>query len=467
MKQVILSANDTIEVEQELKDVVTELYEIGAIQFGSFKLKSGAESSYYIDLRRAISYPQLLARMSDLMRAKANSLSFNVICGVPYAALALCSGISLRHNLPMIMVRDKVKEHGTKQLVEGVYKENDQALIIEDVITSGESIATTAQTMRSKGLIVKDALVFIDREQKGSQRLESIDIEVHPVLTISQVFSILKSAGNLTANVSKADQNKKTETQSYAKRAEIASHPISCALFRLMEEKQTNLAASADLPNKKELLAFADAVGPSICVLKTHADIIEEFDDAFIQDLQALAEKHHFLIFEDRKFADIGNTVQMQYRGGVHKISSWAHLINAHGLPGPGLIQALQKATDNNRTGLLLISQMSSAGSLTDDFYAQKTLQFAQNHSSFVIGFITQHQLTQDPQFIHFVPGVNLATQGDQLGQQYITPHQAIIQRGADVMIVGRGLYGAKDPGAMAEKYRTVGWDAYKERLES
>jgi len=456
-----------VEDEKELQDVVIKLFEIGAIQFGSFKLKSGVESTYYIDLRRAISHPELLSRMSDLMWQKTSALSFDVICGVPYAALALSTGISLRYNQPMIMVRKEAKDHGTRQLIEGLYKENDQALIIEDVITSGESIVTTAQALHSKGLIVKDAVVFLDREEGGEQRIGSVGIQVHPVLTVSQLFSIFKKVGCLSENPPIMRPNDRHQPLSYARRSELAVHPLSRELFLIMEEKQTNLAASADLSDKKELLAFADAVGPSICVLKTHADIIEDFDSAFIQTLQALAKKHRFLIFEDRKFADIGNTVMMQYQGGIHKISSWAHLINAHALPGPGIIQALQKAASVSGAGLLLISQLSSAGALTDNFYAQKTLQFAQDHKSFVIGFITQQQLTHDPHFIHFIPGIHLANKGDRLGQQYTTPLQAICGQGADVIIVGRGLYEAEDPQTMAEKYRTEGWNAYKQRLEN
>ncbi len=455
-----------VENEKELQDVVVELFDIGSIQFGSFKLKSGVESSYYIDLRRAISHPDLLARMCDLMWQKASSLSFDVLCGVPYAALALSTGISLRHNKPMIMVRKEAKDYGTRQLIEGIYKENDHALIIEDIITSGESIVTTTQTLHSKGIIVKDAVVFIDREQGGGERVESLGIYVHPVLTISRAISILKRVGRFSEKPALAGLAEMRQPLSYARRAELASHPLSRELLLIMEEKKTNLAASGDLTSTADLFRFADAVGPSICVLKTHADIIEDFDDACIQALQVLAKKHRFLIFEDRKFADIGNTVTMQYQGGVHKISSWAHIINAHALPGPGIIQALQKVGSASGAGLLLIPQLSSSGALTDDFYAQKVLRLAEAHKPFVMGFIAQKQLSHDPHYLHFMPGIHLGNKGDPLGQQYTTPHQAILN-GADVIIVGRGLYEAENPRSEAEKYRAAGWEAYRQRLQN
>lgn len=73
-------------------------------------------------------------------------------------------------------------------MIEGVYHMNNKVLIVEDVITSGKSILKVAQILRTHGLIVQDAVVFLDREEGAQEYLASFGIQVHSVLTISQLF---------------------------------------------------------------------------------------------------------------------------------------------------------------------------------------------------------------------------------------------------------------------------------------
>ena len=251
---------------------------------------------------------------------------------------------------------------------------------------------------------------------------------------------------------------------SYAKRAELCANPTAKKLLELMDAKKTNLAIAADVTTKAELIKIADELGPEICVLKTHIDIVEDFDTELILELQRLAEKHNFLIFEDRKFADIGNTVKYQYEGGVYHISDWSHLTNAHAVPGPGIIEGLKEIGLPKGRGLLLLAEMSSKGTLAKGAYTEATIQMALQHKDFVIGFINMRQLVDDPCFINMTPGVQLSTGGDNLGQQYNTPENVISQQKSDIIIVGRGIYEAAEPVAEAKRYREAGWTAYLSR---
>lgn len=250
-------------------------------------------------------------------------------------------------------------------------------------------------------------------------------------------------------------------SQRYQANANSAKHPLLKKLWQIMADKQTNLAVSADVTNKADLLKLADAVGPHICVLKTHIDIVEDFDQDLLVQLKNLAKQHQFLIFEDRKFADIGNTVYLQYAKGIYRIADWADIINAHILPGPGIIEGLKKAGLNQGRGLLLLAQMSSKQNYFTADYTQAALTLAKGHSDFVMGFIAQEKLIDSPDFITMTPGISIEQSSDGLGQGYVTPDQAIAENDSDIIIVGRSIYASANPAAAAELYRYHGWQAH------
>jgi uridine monophosphate synthetase len=250
----------------------------------------------------------------------------------------------------------------------------------------------------------------------------------------------------------------------FARRASLTHNPTAKRLFLLMEDKQTNLAVAADLTHAQDILDLANAVGPYICLLKTHIDIVEDFSPAFVADLQSLAKKHNFLIFEDRKFADIGNTALHQYRDGMYCIAQWADIINAHIVPGPGVIDGLKKIGLPLGRGLLLIAQMSSKENMATDAYTRQAVAWAREHQDFVIGFIGHGDiLPDDSPFVTMMPGVKIHGGTDELKQAYQTPHDVIAKKKTDIFIVGRGIYTAHDPVKTTKLYRDAGWEAYLE----
>lgn len=179
------------------KEIAIALHEIGAVKFGEFTLKSGIKSPIYIDLRLLISYPKVLKMISLAMIELAEGLEFDVIAGIPYTALPIATTISIEKDWPMVYARKEVKEYGTKKKIEGVFKEGDTALIIDDLITTGGSKFETVEPFEASGLKIKDFIVLVDREQGGGKLLEDKGFKLHSVLGINEILDTLKEEGKI------------------------------------------------------------------------------------------------------------------------------------------------------------------------------------------------------------------------------------------------------------------------------
>ncbi|KAI1114994.1 orotidine 5-phosphate decarboxylase pyrG-penicillium chrysogenum [Nemania sp. NC0429] len=266
----------------------------------------------------------------------------------------------------------------------------------------------------------------------------------------------------------------------YAQRGELNAHPLVKRLFSIAETKQSNLVISADFTDTDGLLKCARELGPHIAVLKTHMDLISDFSEYTVRSLKEISEEHGFLIFEDRKLIDIGNTVQKQYHGGLLRISDWAHIVNLSVLGGDGIVEALTQTIEDpgfahpNERGFLILAEMTSKGSLATGSYTDQCVEMARKSPRTIIGFVATQALGEitpddaslDEDFAVFTTGINMASKEDKLGQQYQTP-AAAVKRGADFVIAGRGIYGAANPVEAAKAYQKDGWDAYRERTKS
>jgi uridine monophosphate synthetase len=179
------------------KRLINDMYAIQALRFGEFKLKSGALSPFYVDLRVIISYPAILQAIARRVLALLAPLTFQRVAGIPYAGLPIATAVSLAGSFPMIYARKEVKNHGTRRVIEGKFTAGETVVLIDDVITDGASKFEAAAPLLEAGLVVKDFAIFLDREQGGADRLSEKGYALHSALRISDVLAHLKDAGHL------------------------------------------------------------------------------------------------------------------------------------------------------------------------------------------------------------------------------------------------------------------------------
>jgi len=182
-----------------MKQVGILLIKNNAIKFGDYILASGKRSPYYIDLRQTISSPITMDWIANsLTRIILNEIGkdkIDKILGVPTAGVPFATVVSQKLGIPLIYYRQARKEHGVRKKIEGILERNDRVLIIDDLITTGESVIEASEVVRDQGGVVNELVVLLDREQGGKERLRASRIEAHVLFKISDAMTWLNKVG--------------------------------------------------------------------------------------------------------------------------------------------------------------------------------------------------------------------------------------------------------------------------------
>jgi uridine monophosphate synthetase len=179
-------------------ELILKLHDVGCLQFGNFTLASGRQSPFYIDLRRVAGDASLLKMVARAYAKMVQPLTFDRIAGVPYAALPIGTAVALLLNKSLIYPRKETKTHGTGKNIEGIFSEGDRVVMIEDLVTSGGSVISAAETLAAAGLKVSDVAVLIDREQGGDKNLAEKGYQLHAALQLSEILTVLYQAGRIS-----------------------------------------------------------------------------------------------------------------------------------------------------------------------------------------------------------------------------------------------------------------------------
>ncbi len=178
------------------------LNKIGAVEFGVFKLTTGRTSPYYIDLRIVPSFPDAFGRVCGLylklIRGEVGTESFDRIAGIPSAGIPFASFLAYQLKKPFLYTRPRERLHGRERRVEGIVMPGDRVLLIDDLITTGRSLRRAGAAIRIEGGLVSDAVVLLDREEGGKERLAEDEISLHSLLRASEAADKLYQIGAIT-----------------------------------------------------------------------------------------------------------------------------------------------------------------------------------------------------------------------------------------------------------------------------
>ena len=178
--------------------LVLTLHDIGAVQFGRFRLHSGRESRIYIDLRVLVSFPAALRQVAAAYRDPLAALDYDLLAATPLAGLPIGTALCLDLDKPLIYPRKTAKSYGTGKDIEGRWAIGQTVVVIDDLVTSGESLLETIASVKAVGLKVHDAVVLIDREQGGRGLLGEQGYGLHAVMTMRQLLETLVAHDRLT-----------------------------------------------------------------------------------------------------------------------------------------------------------------------------------------------------------------------------------------------------------------------------
>ncbi len=192
--------------------VADALYVSGCLKFGSFKIKSGALSPYYIDLARLLSTPKALCSIAetaaDAIRQIRVTEQIDKLASIELKGALILPSIGCKVGLPCIVVRKEEKAYGVTGRIAGAeVAEGDRVLFFDDVISEGLSKIEGIRPLQDLGAEVKHLMVVVDREQGGREKLEKAGYTVHALARISEIVKALNEAQKISRGQAEAVLN--------------------------------------------------------------------------------------------------------------------------------------------------------------------------------------------------------------------------------------------------------------------
>lgn len=188
--------------------VANALYDSECIKFGSFKIKSGATSPYYIDMARLLSKPKHLCTIAEIAAETIKGIMANdkidKLASIELKGALIVPSIACKVDLPCVIVRKVDKAYGvTGRIVGADVVQGDNILFFDDVVSEGLSKIEGIKPLKQLGAQVKHLMVVVDREQGGTRNLEKAGYKVHALAKVSEVVNALLKTGKINSGQAK------------------------------------------------------------------------------------------------------------------------------------------------------------------------------------------------------------------------------------------------------------------------
>jgi orotate phosphoribosyltransferase len=169
-----------------------------ALLEGDFLLRSGRRSSWYLDKYRFETDPELLRALGVSLSEAVSEFEPDAIrlAGPALGAVALAASASLTSGLPFIIVRGETKEYGTANRIEGSFEPGELVCLLEDVVTTGGALAEAVSALRDEGLVVRNAVCVVDREEGGADALARLGVRLRALFRAEELLELRKTAAN-------------------------------------------------------------------------------------------------------------------------------------------------------------------------------------------------------------------------------------------------------------------------------
>jgi uridine monophosphate synthetase len=183
--------------------VARALYNSGCLKFGSFRIKSGAISPYYIDLACLLSSPKELCNIAEMAACEIRNLmaidQIDKLASIELKGALILPSIGCQVDLPCVIVRKEEKAYGVTGRIAGAsVAKGDHILFFDDVVSEGLSKIEGIKPLEELGAKVKHLMVVVDREQGGKGNLEKLGYKIHALAKISELVRSLSGSGAIS-----------------------------------------------------------------------------------------------------------------------------------------------------------------------------------------------------------------------------------------------------------------------------